>query len=229
MMIAYVLSFIPLVGTFFGALLGIYNNFNNKFKEPEDVLVAVATGVLGSISFNLLFEAIEKIRYYSMFIGLIAGFVFIFFMNYCATRTNITTKSKLFWAMLIHNIPEGIIIGIALTNTNLMLAIPLLISISLQNVPDGLVVSMPIVSTKGRKKALLLGIGSGIVEPIASILIILSASHATNIRMIEPFLIGFSFSSILMITFELLQDCNKKKVALGALIFTAIFNSILNL
>lgn len=227
-MIEYILSFVPLIGTSIGAFLGIHNTLSNKFEEQEDVLVAVATGILGSICFNLLLEASEQYRYKSMYIGIIAGLVFIISMNTFSKHTNKNTKSKLFWAMLIHNIPEGILVGIALAESNLMLAIPLLISISLQNIPDGLVVSMPLVSTKGRKKALLFGINSGIVEPIASILIILSTSNASNIGLFEPFLIGFSFSSILIITFELLQECINKKTAFIAFILATIFNRILN-
>lgn len=225
-MIRYALSFVPLFGTSLGALLGIYNNLNNKFKEQEDELVAVATGILGSICLNLFFEAIEKIRYPSVFVGAFAGFVFIWIMEYCATHKDITVKSKLFWAMLIHNIPEGIVIGISLANNKILQAVPLVISISLQNIPDGLVVSMPLVFTKGRKRALLLGIFSGIVEPIASILIIISAKKA-NIGLIEPFLIGFSFSAILMITFELLKDCRKMKLVVFAAAITTGFNAIL--
>lgn len=226
-MIAYLLSFVPLVGTSLGALLGIFNNLNNRFRKQEDDLVAVATGILGSITLNLFFEAIENVRYPSTLIGAAVGFVFILFMEYCANHKDITVKSKLFWAMLIHNIPEGIVIGIALANTNIITSVPLIFSISLQNVPDGLVVSMPLVSTQGKKKALLFGIISGIVEPIASILIILSAKGA-NIRLIGPFLIGFSFTTILMITFELLKDCNKKKLAFYAAVITTIFNSVLD-
>lgn len=225
-MIRYILSFVPLVGTSFGALLGIYNNLNNRFKEQEDDLVAVATGILGSICINLFFEAKEKVRYPSVFVGVFAGFVFIWIMEYCATHKDITVKSKLFWAMLIHNIPEGIVIGISLANSKLLQTVPLVISISLQNIPDGLVVSMPLVATRGRKKAILLGIFSGIVEPIAAILIIISAKKA-NIGLIEPFLIGFSFATILMITFELLKDCQKMKLVVIAASITTAFNAIL--
>lgn len=225
-MILYILSFIPLVGTSIGAFLGINNNFNNKFKDPEADLVAVATGILGSISFSLFFEAKQNARNPTVFIGIATGLVFILFMEYCANHTKMTIKSKLFWAMLIHNIPEGIVIGIALSNTKIMQTIPLICSISLQNIPDGLAVSMPLISVRGKKTAFILGIISGIVEPIVAIFIILSAQNV-NIRSIEPFLIGFSLSAILMITFELLKDCDKKKIALCATIFTTIFNKIL--
>lgn len=225
-MVRYILSFVPLIGTSLGALLGIYNNLNNRFREQEDELVAVATGILGSICLNLFFEAKEKVRYPSMFIGAFLGFVFIWIMEYCATHKDITVKSKLFWAMLIHNIPEGILIGIALANSKILQVVPLVISISLQNIPDGLVVSMPLVSTKGRKVSLLLGILSGIVEPLTSIFLIVTAQRL-NLGLVEPFLIGFSFSAILMITFELLKDCTKTKIAILAAIITTGFNAIL--
>ena len=126
--------------------------------------MAVATGILGNICLNLFFEAIGKVRYPSVFVGAVAGFAFIWIMEYCAMHKDITVKSKLFWAMLIHNIPEGILIGISLVNTKFLQAVPLVISISLQNIPDGLVVSMPLLSSKGLKKALMLGIFSGLLS-----------------------------------------------------------------
>lgn len=226
-MISYILSFIPLVGTSVGAILGINNKLYNRLKDPETTLVAVATGILGSISFTLFAEAKEKVRYPILFIGILTGLIFILLMEYCANHTKITVKSKLFWAMLIHNIPEGIVVGIALADSNMIrTAILLLCSISLQNIPDGLAVSMPLLSSQGRKKAFMLGIISGIVEPIAAIFIIISSQN-TNIQLIDPFLIGFSLSTIVMITVELLKDCEKKKIALYATIFTTVFNSIL--
>ena len=52
-----ILSLVPLIGTAIGSTLGIFNNFNNKFEDQEEVLVAVATGILASISLNLFVEA----------------------------------------------------------------------------------------------------------------------------------------------------------------------------
>lgn len=219
-----ILSLIPLVGTSLGAILGI---FNNKFDKQEEILVAVATGILGAICFSLLIEASDYIQYKELFIGMLVGFLFIVLMNFFAKRCNFNVKSKLFWAMLIHNIPEGIVIGIALAGKETFQIFSIIFSVTLQNVPDGLVVSMPIVSTYGKKRALFLGVLSGVVEPIASLFIVISATHAVNLQILEPFLIGFSLSAIVMITFELIKECNRYLLMVATAFITIIFNSIL--
>ncbi len=220
----FILSFVPLVGTTLGAILGI---FNDKFEKQDEVLVAVATGILEAICFSLLLESIEIIRDQALFVGILAGFLFIAFMNFLAHKKTLNTKSKLFWAMLIHNIPEGIIIGIALASKEIVQALSLIFSITLQNVPDGLVVSMPAVSRHGKRRAILLGIISGAVEPIAALLILVSASSSFNVQAFGPFLTGFSFSAIVMITVELIKECKKNLLMFLVAIITIIFNSIL--
>lgn len=220
----FILSFVPLVGTTLGSILGI---FNNKFEKQDEYLVAVATGILEAICFSLLLESIEIIRNKELFIGMLGGFIFISLMNILAHKKSLNTKSKLFWAMLIHNIPEGIIIGIALASKETIQAVSLIFSVTLQNVPDGLVVSMPVVSTHGKKRAILLGIISGVVEPIAAILILASVSSSFDIQAFGPFLTGFSFSAIVMITIELIKECKKNILMFSTAIITIIFNSIL--
>lgn len=230
-MIEILLSLIPLAGTTIGSYLGVLNCFNNKFKKGEDFLVAVATGILGSISLSLLLEAVripKDARNVSCLgLGILTGFLFIKIMNQTAKKV-ITTRFKLFGAMLIHNIPEGILVGITLANAELIKSIALIVSISIQNIPDGLVVSMPLVSIKGRKKALFLGIASGIVEPIAAIAIMFLASNSTNIKVIETLLIGISVSTIIMITLDLLNECDSKKTVIVTACITTIFNWVLS-
>lgn len=225
-----ILSLVPLIGTAIWSTLGIFNNFNNKFEDQEEVLVAVATGILASISLNLFVEAFESLKNPSLFIGILIGFLFILLMNHFARKNEkANINSKLFWAMLIHNIPEGIIIGIALANRTIVESFTLILSISLQNIPDGLVVSMPLVNVKGKKSALLYGVFSGVVEPIAAIIVVFTAAHTKNVIRFEPLLTGFSLATVLMITIELLKDCKKKHgVVTISAVLTTIFNMAFN-
>lgn len=226
-MLKYILTFIPLLGTSLGALLGI-SSFKDRFEKQEDTLVAVATGILCSIAFNLLTEAVEFIRYISVFFGLLFGFLFVFILNIIAKKKNLNIRSKLFWAMIIHNIPEGIVIGIPLADKSILPAtVSLIASITLQNLPDGFVVSMPLVSKYGKKHALLLGILSGVVEPLAAVILIIAAGETSSIQSLEPFLIGFSFSSIFTIVLDLLKECRKGSIVITSAIITLLFNSIL--
>lgn len=226
-MLRYILAFIPLVGTTAGAVLGTVDHLSSNFEKQENKLVAVATGILCSITLNLLFEAYESIHW-TLFIGVAIGFFLMLSLNSLAHRNNLSVRHKLFWAMLIHNVPEGMVIGISLADKSVLPAtFSLVFSISLQNIPDGLVVSMPIVSKEGKKKATLFGIFSGIVEPIMSILIMVTAGRLSNIQALEPLLIGFSLSAIIMIAIELLKECNSKRIVLITAIITTVFNSIL--
>lgn len=230
-MVKILLSLVPLAGTALGSVLGVLNCFNNKFKKGEDFLVAVATGILGSISLSLLFEAgktpktVRNLCFLA--IGLLVGIFFIKIMNKTAKKA-ITTRFKLFGAMLIHNIPEGILIGISLANADFIKSLPLVISITLQNIPDGLVVSMPLVSIKGKRKSVVFGVLSGVVEPIATLIIMFLASNLESIQSIETILIGISVSTIIMITLDLLNECDSKKTVIITAIITTIFNWILS-
>lgn len=222
---SFILSLIPLAGTTLGAFLGI---LNNKFDKQEGILVAVATGILEAICLSLLTESFGFIRSKELYVGMLVGFLFIVLMDYLAKKSKFSVKSKLFWAMLIHNIPEGIIIGISLVGKEIFQTISVIFSVTLQNIPDGLVVSMPLVHTNGKKRAIFLGIMSGVVEPISTMLIVISATHSFSIHAIEPFLTGFSLTAIVMITIELLKECNKKFLMITTAIVTIIFNSILS-
>lgn len=217
------LSLLPLAGTSLGAYFGVLKH-TTKIDNQEDTLVAVATGILGAICINLCFETFKYIRDIKLLVGIMTGFVFIFLMDKITNQE--TLHSQLFWAMLIHNIPEGIIVGIALAGEITIQKLGIIASVSLQNIPDGLVVSMAALPKHGKFKSFLLGFLSGIVEPIA-VAIIFFFMRRINLEIVEPIFIGFSVSSIISIEFDLLKSCHKTKVLLISLAVTLLFNGIL--
>lgn len=219
----FLLSLLPLAGTSLGAYLGVLKH-TSKIDNQEESLVAIATGILGAICINLCFETFEYIRDIKLLVGIMIGFAFIFLMDKITNQE--TLHSQLFWAMLIHNIPEGIIVGIALAGEITIQKLSIIASVSLQNIPDGLVVSMAALSKHGKFKAFLLGFLSGIVEPIAVALIIFFMRRI-NLEIVEPIFIGFSVSSIISIEFDLLKSCHKMKILLISLAVTLLFNGIL--
>lgn len=218
-----VLSLLPLAGTSLGAYLGVLKS-KNKIDNQEGTLVAIATGILGAICINLCFEAFEYVRDIKLLTGIMAGIVFISLMDRITNQE--TIHSQLFWAMLIHNIPEGIIVGIALASEITIQKLGIVISVSLQNIPDGLVVSMSALSKHRKCKSFVLGVLSGIVEPIA-VAIIIFFMRKINLRMVEPIFIGFSVSSIISIEWDLLKHCHKTKLLIVSLVVTLLFNGIL--
>lgn len=216
------LSLLPLAGTSIGAYLGILKH-NKQIDNQEDSLVAIATGILGAICISLFFETFNYVRNIKLLVGIMAGVLFILLMNKITNQEAL--HSQLFWAMLIHNIPEGIIVGIALTS-NEFSKIGIIASISLQNIPDGLVVSMSGLSKHGKLKAFLIGVLSGIVEPI-SVALIIFFIRQINIEMVEPIFVGFSASAISIIELDLLKSCRNRKLLIISLLLTIFFNGVL--
>lgn len=116
--------------------------------------------------------------------------------------------SKMFLAVTIHNIPEGLSVGIAFgvaltsPNNHLLLigALLLAIGIGIQNIPEGAVVALPIVSeTKSRKKAFLFGMASGAVEPVAAAI---GLFLAMQIEAIMPYALAFAAGCMIYVVAE---------------------------
>ena len=75
------------------------------------------------------------------------------------------------WAVALHNVPEGLAIGVAHAGIDLEKATSLTTGISIQDVPEGLVVALALRSVGyGRLTAVGLGIASGLAEPVAAVI-----------------------------------------------------------
>ena len=121
--------------------------------------------------------------------------------------------TKMFLAVTIHNIPEGLSVGIAygvalanlrndsaLGMTSLASTLSLAIGIGLQNIPEGLAVALPFKSeTKNTTKAFLYGMGSGAVEPIAALL---GLFLAMEVEAIMPWALSFAGGAMLYVILE---------------------------
>lgn len=119
---------------------------------------------------------------------------------------------KLFLAVTIHNVPEGLAVGFAfgaaaLINTDAayMSALGLAIGIAIQNFPEGAAISLPIKESTGSKsRAFIFGMSSGIVEPISAII---GYFLATYISSLQPWLLAFAAGAMLFVVAEdLLPD-----------------------
>lgn len=92
-----------------------------------------------------------------------------------ATREVSAGKLKRAWmfvsAVTLHNLPEGLAIGVAYAGPHVEKAHSLATGIAIQNVPEGLVVALTLLSVGyGRVVSALLGVLSGLVEPVAAAL-----------------------------------------------------------
>ena len=122
-------------------------------------------------------------------------------------RTHLSKTAKLVFAITLHNIPEGMAVGVALAgamehNSYMPMAgaVALSIGIAIQNFPEGAIVSMPLRSAgNSRKKSFMMGALSGIVEPIGAILTIMLASF---ILPILPYLLAFAAGAMFYVVVE---------------------------
>ena len=88
-------------------------------------------------------------------------------------KYNLNNKREgmLYFAVVLHNIPEGMVVGVAFGGSSIMAAISLTIAIALQNFPEGAAITFPLNKAGlSKNKSFLFGVLSGIVEPIAAII-----------------------------------------------------------
>ena len=122
-------------------------------------------------------------------------------------RSNFQKTTKLFLAVTIHNIPEGIAAGVAFgaaaslgEHSAYLSALGLAIGLGLQNFPEGASVALPMKSLTGSKhKAFLLGSFSGIVEPIFAVIGFYLAAY---VSVLQPWLLAFAGGAMIFVVAE---------------------------
>ena len=186
-------------------------------------------------------------------IGFLAGGFFILLIDKYLPHEHVTTHHqegvKTSWrrsvllvlAITLHNIPEGLAVGVAFgyaasafTSSTAAAAaiggaIALAIGIGLQNFPEGAAVSIPLRREgMSRKKAFAIGQFSGMVEPIAGVL---GAFLALSMRNILPFSLAFAAGAMIYVVVEELipesQMMETTKIAtIGAMIGFAVMMTL---
>lgn len=137
-------------------------------------------------------------------------------------KSGLGRSSMLVMAVTLHNIPEGMAVGVVLAGAmtesagiTLAGALALSIGIAIQNFPEGAIVSMPLKeSLRSRWKAFAYGAGSGIVEPLAGLITILMIDY---VQPILPYFLSFSAGAMIYVVVEELipesQSGNHSNVA----------------
>jgi ZIP family zinc transporter len=179
---------IPFVGTVLGAVVVFFvkDTINQKF---EKVMLGFAGGVMFAASiWSLIIPSINRVetmgrfRFVPALVGVILGVGVMILFDYLLEKkkTNRQSKTKMIFAITLHNIPEGLAVGVAFAGLfwgevdSVWVAFALAIGIAIQNIPEGAIVSLPL-SQKGLKKSKAFGCGvlSGAVEPIFAFVAVL--------------------------------------------------------
>ena len=217
--------------------------FKNISKTIMDAMLGFAAGVMTAASFfSLLAPAIEHCEILNLnpwlitFVGFFCGGLLLFLSDKILNKL-LNKKNKrilmLISSITIHNIPEGLAVGIAfgsvyygLTGATTLSALLLAIGIGLQNFPEGSAVSIPLIREGiPRKKAFFYGQLSAIVEPIFGVV---GAILVLQVRTLLPFFLSFAAGAMIyVVVSELIPESqsNKKKDVMA--IFTIIGFSIM--
>lgn len=202
---------------FFMTCLGVSTIFLLKkdlSQKSLALLVSFSNGImLASSIWSLLIPSISTSQVYydniavlPVVVGFIAGAGFMFAIdmfsqgsktNSLKKRKKLSKRYKMFLAISLHNIPEGLSVGVAFGSAILMhdaalmmIAVSLAVGIGLQNVPEGIAVALPMYEhTKSKRKAFLYGFLSGVVEPIAALLGLCLSSIFSRLL---PWLLAFA-------------------------------------
>lgn len=210
---------IPLIGTMIGSAFVFFtkNGINIMFKQA---MLGISSGVMFASSiWSLLIPSItisSGLGFLSLIppiSGLCAGLALLLIISkmFKKDSNNMKSISKktslLCLAVVIHNIPEGLAVGVmfgsSLTDASL---VPLMTSfifalgIGIQNIPEGAIISLPQNITLNNKgKSFLLGVLSGVVEPIFSILAILFTRISSYLL---PYLLSFAAGAMIYVVVE---------------------------
>jgi len=236
-MIDFFLQFSPLtqvlIATLFtwgvtaaGAALVFFSKTVNQ--KVMDAMLGFAAGVMIAASFwSLLAPGIEMaehlghIPWLTATIGFLGGGIFMrvtdrllphlhpgLAMNQReGIKTSWQRSTLLVLAITLHNIPEGLAVGVAfgavaagLPSATIGGAIALAIGIGLQNFPEGTAVSMPLRREgMGRTKSFMMGQASGMVEPIAGIL---GAIFVMQMQSVLPYALCFAAGAMIFVVVE---------------------------
>ena len=152
------------------------------------------------------------------------------------TKSGFQKKSMLLLAVTLHNIPEGMAVGVgfagALKN-NLALtftaAFALALGIAIQNIPEGAIISLPLKAEGVSKiKACIFGVASGAVEPLAAFLTILASGLVIPVL---PYLLSFAAGAMVYVVIQELipEMAQGKRSYMGTYMFALGFVIMMSL
>ncbi len=215
---------LPFLGTSLGAAMVFFLK-DSISDNLQRILTGFAAGVMVAASFwSLLQPALEGAAHmgHLSFIPAAAGFLigmgFLLLLDEVTPhmhmdqeeegpKTSLKRTTKLILAVTLHNIPEGMAVGVVYANIisgNEFIsgagALALAIGIAIQNFPEGAIVSMPLMAEgMPKKQTFLYGVLSGVVEPAAAILTILASGLISSLL---PYLLAFAAGAMFYVVVE---------------------------
>jgi ZIP family zinc transporter len=218
-----------------GASLVFFTKTVNQ--KLMDATLGFAAGVMIAASFwSLLSPGIEmaeqlgQVPWLSAVIGFMGGGIFMRLIdkflphlhpglkmeNVEGVKTSWQKSTLLVLAITLHNIPEGLAVGVAfgavgahLPSATIGGAVALAIGIGIQNFPEGTAVSMPLKREgMSAKKSFFMGQASGIVEPVAGVV---GALFVMKMQNVLPYALCFAAGAMIFVVVEELIPESQRK------------------
>ncbi|MDE5937666.1 MAG: ZIP family metal transporter [Lachnospiraceae bacterium] len=215
---------IPFVGTTLGSAMVFF--MRGMHKEIERLLLGFASGVMIAASvWSLLIPAIDmageqgQVAWVPAAGGFLGGMAFLLVLDSLiphlhlestepeGVETTLKKTTMLVLAVTLHNIPEGMSVGVTFAGAmigdagiTMAGAFALAVGIAIQNFPEGAIISMPLRSEGVSKgKAFAYGALSGIVEPIGAFVTILLAEQIVSAL---PVFLAFAAGAMIYVVAE---------------------------
>lgn len=216
---------IPFLGTTLGAACVFFLK-NDISESVHRALAGFAGGIMISASFfSLIMPALTqaqsnygKLSFLPVGVGFVAGMLFLLALDLLiphahfdhseeGLKNGLKKTTKLFLAVSLHNLPEGMVVGIVFagwmygkSEITLASATVLAVGIALQNFPEGAVVSMPMrAEGMPKSKTFLYGMLSGVIEPVGALMTAFAASFFLPIM---PYLLAFAAGAMFYVVVE---------------------------
>lgn len=216
---------LPFAGTTLGAAM-VFLLREQMAAWVQKLLLGFASGVMMAASvWSLLIPSIDMasesggVAWMPAVVGFLCGMFSLLLFDSLVphlhldasepegVKAGLGRSTMLFLAVTLHNIPEGMAVGVVLAGAmsgsagiTMAGALTLALGIAIQNFPEGAIVSMPLrESVKSRWKAFGYGVGSGVVEPLAGLATILLIEV---LQPVLPFLLAFAAGAMIYVVVE---------------------------
>ena len=216
---------LPLLGTMFGSAF-VFLMKDEMSIQLQKSLLGFASGVMVAASvWSLLIPAIDmeadsgKWAVVPAAVGFLLGIGFLLLIDELTPhlhigtdkpegiRSHLSKTAMLALAVTIHNLPEGMAVGVVFAGAessaahiSLASALSVSLGIAIQNIPEGAIISMPMrAAGNSRWRSFMLGSLSGVVEPIGAVAVIMLATFLTPAL---PYLLAFAAGAMFYVVVE---------------------------
>jgi len=216
---------IPLLGTMLGSAF-VFLMKDEMSDRLQKSLLGFASGVMVAASvWSLLIPAMEMgvdngaWSVLPAAVGFLLGMGFLLLIDEITphlhigtdkpegVRSHLSKTAMLVLAVTIHNLPEGMAVGVVfagaesgVADLSLASALAVAVGIAIQNVPEGAIISMPMrAAGNSRWRSFWIGSLSGAVEPIGALAVLLLASLLAPVL---PYMLAFAAGAMLYVVVE---------------------------